>query len=103
MDVCLRVLNESSKSRFDSYSVRNSVLIISHVTFRDCRVHILFDNLSRNSCIFVCISPKVPRNRGSFVRSQLFTKKTKRTRDHSIQWNVQNVKTRKAREKSYFV
>ena len=51
MDVCLRVLNESNKSRFDSYSVRNSVLIISHITFRDCRVHSFFDNLSRNSCI----------------------------------------------------
>ena len=34
MDVCLRVLKESSKSRFDS------VLIKSHITFRDCRVHI---------------------------------------------------------------
>ena len=42
MDVCLRVLKESNKSRFDSYSVRNSVLIISHITFRDCRVHIFF-------------------------------------------------------------
>ena len=51
MDVCLRVLKESSKSRFDSYSVRNSVLIISHIKFRDCRVHIFSDNLSRNSCI----------------------------------------------------
>ena len=40
MDVCLRELKESNKSRFDSYSVRNSVLIISHITFRDCRVHI---------------------------------------------------------------
>ena len=40
MDVCLRVLKESNKSRFDSYSVRNSVLNISHITFRDCRVHI---------------------------------------------------------------
>ena len=39
MDVCLRVLKESNKSSFESYSVRNSVLIISHVTFRDCRVH----------------------------------------------------------------
>ena len=29
MDICLRVLKESNKSRFDSYSVRNSVLIIS--------------------------------------------------------------------------
>ena len=51
MDVCLRVLKESNKSRFDSYSVRNSVLIISHITFQDCRVHIFSDNLSRNSCI----------------------------------------------------
>ena len=51
MDVCLRVLKESNKSRFDSYSVRNSVLIISHITFRDCRAHIFSDNLSRNSCI----------------------------------------------------
>ena len=39
MDVCLRVLKESNKSRFDSYSVRNIALIISHITFRDCRVH----------------------------------------------------------------
>ena len=51
MDVCLRVLNESNKSRFESYSVRKSVLIISHNTFRDCRVDIFSDNLfSRNSC-----------------------------------------------------
>ena len=45
MDVCLRVLKESNKSRFDSYSVRKSVLIISHITFRDCRVHSFSDNL----------------------------------------------------------
>ena len=51
MDVCLRVLKESNKSRFDSYSVRKSVLIISHITFRDCPVHSFSDNLSRNSCI----------------------------------------------------
>ena len=51
MDLCLQVLKESNKSRFDSYKVRNSVLIISHITFRDCRVHIFSDNLSRNSCI----------------------------------------------------
>ena len=40
IDVCLRVLKESNKSRFDRYSVRNSILIISHITFRDCRVYI---------------------------------------------------------------
>ena len=48
---CLRELKESNKSRFDSYSVRKSALIISHITFRDCRVHSSSDNLSRNSCI----------------------------------------------------
>ena len=51
MNLCLRVLKESNKSRFDSCSVRNSVLIISHITFRDCRLHIFSDNLFRNSCI----------------------------------------------------
>ena len=32
MDVCLQVPKESNKSRFDSYSVRNSVLIISQIS-----------------------------------------------------------------------
>ena len=54
-DICLRVLKESNKSRFDSYSVRNSVLIISHITFRDCRVHSFCDNLSRNRCMSSCL------------------------------------------------
>ena len=40
---------------FDNYSIRNSVLIISHITFRDCRVHIFSDNLSRNGCILVSL------------------------------------------------
>ena len=40
MDVFLRVLKESNKGRFDSYSARNGVLIISHITFRDCYVNI---------------------------------------------------------------
>ena len=48
IDLYLRVLKESKKSRCGSYSVRNSVLIISHIAFRDCRVHIFSDNLSRN-------------------------------------------------------
>ena len=48
-NICLRVLKESNKSRFDSCSVRNSVLIISHITFLDCLVHIFSDNLSRKS------------------------------------------------------
>ena len=48
MDICLRVLKESNKSRFDNYIARNCVLIISHDTFRVCHVHSFSDNLSRN-------------------------------------------------------
>ena len=33
MEVCLHVLKESNKRSFDSYSVWNSVLIISHISF----------------------------------------------------------------------
>ena len=45
-EIRLRVLEESNKSRFDSYSVRNCILIICHITCRDCHVHIFSDNLS---------------------------------------------------------
>ena len=76
----LRVLKESSKSRFDSYSVTNRILIISHNTFQDCRVHIFSDNLSRNSCMYTpledrkssitnlydeCLSPSPPSHLGN--------------------------------------
>ena len=37
---------ESNNKRFDSYGARNSVLIISHIASRDCRVHFPSDNLS---------------------------------------------------------
>ena len=53
IDTCLRVVKESNKSWFNSYKVRNSVLLISHITFRDYRVHISSDNLSWNSCILI--------------------------------------------------
>ena len=42
--VCFRVLKESNKSRFDSYSDRNSVMITSHISLRDCREHIQFSD-----------------------------------------------------------
>ena len=69
MGVCLRVLKESNKNRFDIYSVRNSVLIISHITFRDCRAHMFSDNLSRNSCIHgdIKVKPKTAREMGEPV------------------------------------
>ena len=56
MEICLRELKESNKSRFDSYSVRKSALLISHITFRDCRMHSFSDNLSRNGCIKMRLS-----------------------------------------------
>ena len=45
MDVCLRVLKESNKSRFDSYSrqeqcIDHIPLLPSGRAFRDCPVHI---------------------------------------------------------------
>ena len=43
--------------------VRNSVLIIFRVIFRDCRVHIFSDDLSRNSCIQMVISTSLGLNR----------------------------------------
>ena len=52
MDICLRVLKESNKSRFDSYSVKNKR--IDHIPYYlsgDFGVHSFCDNLSRNSCI----------------------------------------------------
>ena len=55
MDLCLRVLKESNKSIFEGYCVSNSALIISHVTFWDCHVHIVSDNLSRNSCVYLAL------------------------------------------------
>ena len=51
MAICLRVLKETNKSRFESYSVKSSVLCIFHITFGNGRVHIFSYNLSRNSCI----------------------------------------------------
>ena len=51
MDLCFQMLKESTNRRFNRYSVRNSVLIKSHITFRDCRLHIFSDNLSWSSCI----------------------------------------------------
>ena len=44
-------IKESNKIKFESYSVRNSVLIISHITFSGLSLHIFFNSLSRNSCM----------------------------------------------------
>jgi len=52
MDVCLQVLKKSNKSRFDSYRVRNNVLIISAILpFGIVACTFVPDHLFRNSCI----------------------------------------------------
>ena len=40
MEMCFRVLKESKKIDSTGTVVRNSVLIIFHITFRGCRLHI---------------------------------------------------------------
>ena len=56
---------KQKKNRSDGYSVRNRVLIISHITFQDCLVLFFSDNLSRNSCMqYVLV--------GKDIRSQFF-------------------------------
>ena len=53
IDICLPVLKESNKSRFNNAVIRNSVLIISHITFTGLsHVHFL-DNLSQNSRMYL--------------------------------------------------
>ena len=49
--ICLQLLKERNNRRFGSYSCRNRLLTISHITFRDCCLHIFSVNLSQNSCI----------------------------------------------------
>ena len=51
MEMCFRVLKESNKIGSTATVVRHSLLIISHITFQDCRMHFFSNNLSRNSCI----------------------------------------------------
>ena len=82
MDVCLRVLKESNKSRFDSYSVRNKC--IDHIPYHlsACRVHSFCDNLSRNSCISsrffenqpneICSHFSVKASKGWFLNPEKF-------------------------------
>ena len=45
-------MSASAKGKQQNSSVRDSALNISHITFRDCQVHVFSDNLSRNSCMY---------------------------------------------------
>ena len=47
-------LKESNKSGFDSYSAKNTLLIISYITFRDCRVQIVPTTFLETT-VFACI------------------------------------------------
>ena len=46
-DICLRVLWKATKVGLTATVVRNSVLIISHITFRDCRLHFFLTTFSK--------------------------------------------------------
>ena len=50
--VCLWVIKQPNKSRFNSYSVKKQCIdhTVSHINFRDCCVHIFSNNLSQNTC-----------------------------------------------------
>ena len=61
MEMCLRVLKESNKSRFDSYSRQEQC--IDHIPYylsELSRAH-FSDNLSRNSCIWDSATPGLSR------------------------------------------
>ena len=65
-NIHLQVVKEINKSMFIRYSVTNHVLIITHITFWDCRMHIFSDNLSRNSYMYINSSniiPTSPKNK----------------------------------------
>ena len=49
MEVCLQVLKESNKNRFDSFSVRNSVFIILIFSVGVIPCTFFSDNLSRKA------------------------------------------------------
>ena len=83
IDVRLRILKESNNRRFDSCSVRNSVLIISHVTFRDCCMHIFSDNLSQNSHTLVTVYHKTRS-----VSVSLTKNNNKHTKKYNMKWEV---------------
>ena len=63
--------------------IRNSVLIISHVTFRDCCVHIFSDNLSQNSRMLVTVYHKTRS-----VSVSLTKNNNKHTKKYNMKWEV---------------
>ena len=72
MQMCLRVLKESNKSRFDSYS-RQEQCIIDHIPYylSDCRVYIFpttfFEKAVYTPAIAKCQRAKILPIRARFV------------------------------------
>ena len=56
---CLRLLKEATKVGSTDYTARNRVLIISYITFQDCRVQIFFRH-AFNSCKQRCLAGVMP-------------------------------------------
>ena len=65
---CLRLLKESDTSSFESFSVRNGVLIISHITFWGCHLHIFFPT----RFLEIAVYGVAPPERGTVFRLQVY-------------------------------
>ena len=57
MEMCLPELKESNKNRFDSYSVRNSVLSISHISTAFLEIAVCDSPLKRSVRHSFALSP----------------------------------------------
>ena len=85
MKMCLRVLTECNKSRFDSATVvRNSVSIISHITLQDCLYpeimpspHYPFKSLTGRGALFFFPSrakeTKTPKKKSAKKKKRLIS------------------------------
>ena len=56
---CLRLLKKATKVGSTDYTARNRVLIISYITFQDCRMQIFFRH-AFNSCKQRCLAAVMP-------------------------------------------
>ena len=67
--ICMVKNNSPQSSKVGSTA---TVLIISHITFGDCHVHIFSDNHSRNSCIWYFHHVVALAQRGGMLPHEIF-------------------------------
>ena len=89
MQMCLRVLKESNKSRFDSYS-RQEQCIIDHIPYYLSglsRVH-FSDNLFRNSCIYTSYSYRQVPTSKDFTYTRTLLNLFRNVMKYSNWWKI---------------